>query len=65
MRNDESISGIAEVLEKADGNLDDAVAVGSRRRGRDSEEAVQRSASSLERSRNKHPVEIQGVLFPD
>jgi hypothetical protein len=62
MRDDESVSRMAEALEKLNAKLDDAVADGSRRRGRDSEEEALRSVSSLERGR-KHLLEIQGVLF--
>jgi hypothetical protein len=61
-RDDESVNGIAEALEKLNAKLDDAVVGGRRRRGRDSEEEVPRSVSSLERGR-KHLLEIQGVLF--
>jgi len=62
MRDDESVNGIAEALEKLNAKLDDAVVGGRRRRGRDSEEGASRSVSSLERGR-KHLLGIQDVLF--
>lgn len=62
MRDDESISGIAEALEKLNAKLDGAVAGGRRSRGRDREDAP-RSVSSLERGRSEDLLEIRGVLF--
>jgi hypothetical protein len=61
MRDDESISGIAEALEKLNAKLDGAVAGG--RRSRDREEDAPRSVGSLERGRNEDALEIRGVLF--
>jgi hypothetical protein len=63
MRDDESISGIAEALEKLNAKLDGAVASGRRSRGRDRDEDAPRSVSSLERGRSEDPLEIRGVLF--
>ena len=63
MRDDESINGIADALEKLSKKLDGAVDRGRRSRGRDREEDAPRSVSSLERGQNEDPLEIRGVLF--
>jgi len=61
-RDDDSIGGIAEALEKLNAKIDGAIASG-KRRGRDREEDAPRSVSSLDRGRGDDPLEIQGVLF--
>jgi hypothetical protein len=63
MRDDESINGIAEALEKLSKKLDGAVDGGRQSRGRDREEDAPRSVSSLERGQNEDSLEIRGVLF--
>ena len=62
-REDDSIGGITEALEKLNAKLDGAVAGGRRTRNRDREEDAPRSVSSMERGRSEDPLEIQGVLF--